>query len=391
MKGSTSRRAFVRLAFGATASVSLAWLSGCAPSAPAAKPTEAPAKAAAAPAAPAPAASPAAAAQSAPAAPAASPAAAAPAVKAAPKAAGKIRYGGTGTNEEIAWRVATQQGIFAKNGLEYEPTPFAGPEAVPTAFQGGTIDGSTAGLATMVQIRSQGNLVNVAFGTDFLLHDVLVMKDSKINSFADLKGAKVGLFGGPAGHGANLLKSLCIAFFGFDLDKEASVQYGAPPLLAGSLEKGDLDAVLLLDPFTSTLLTGEKVRSVGDTTKVYREKTGDNTALIAGSMAIRQAYTEQNPDAVTALIASFLEAGRYLQANPQAWIDASKDLGYKDEAVVKMMVERRGRNFYPSEWNDEIIAGQLRALEFIQKHTGTAFLQTIDKATLTAKYVPKSA
>jgi NitT/TauT family transport system substrate-binding protein len=372
--------------------VSLTWLSSCAPAAPPAAPTAKPASAPtpAAKSEPAKPAAPTQASKPAAAQPAASPAAAAPAVKAAPRAAVKVRYGGTGTNEEIAWRIAGQQGYFAKHGIDYESVPFAGPEAVPTALQGSAVDGSTAGLATMVQLRSQGVQVQVTFGTDFLLHDMLVLKDAKFTSLADLKGAKVGLFGGPAGHGANLVKALCIAYFGLDLDRDAAVQYGAPPLLAGGLEKGDLDAVLLLDPFTSTLLTGGKVRSIGDTTRIYQEKTGDKTVPIAGTMVYRQAFAEQNPEAVGGTIAAFLEAGRYLQANPQAWTEAARDLGYKDEAVVKMMVDRRGQNFYPTEWNDGVIAGQLRALEFIQKHTGNAFLQNIDRSTLTAKYVPRS-
>jgi NitT/TauT family transport system substrate-binding protein len=220
---------------------------------------------------------------------------------------------------------------------------------------------------------------------------MIVLKDSKLQSLADLKGAKVGLFGGPAGHGVNLLKALCLAYFGFDLDKDASVQYAALPLLVGGLEKGDLDAVHLIDPFTSTLLTQGKVRSIGELTKVYQEKTGDTTVLIGGAITFRQAFAEQNPEAVSGTIAAFLEAGRYLQANPQAWTETARDLGYKDDAIVKMMVDRRVKSFYPTEWNDEVIAGQLRALEFIQKNTGNAFLQNLDRSTLTAKYVPKSA
>jgi hypothetical protein len=52
------------------------------------------------------------------------------------------------------------------------------------------------------------------------------------------------------------------------------------------------------------------------------------------------------------------------------------------------MERTKGR--YPLEWNDEVVAAQIRVLEFIQKYAGKTFLESIDDSTFTTKYAPKS-
>jgi hypothetical protein len=52
------------------------------------------------------------------------------------------------------------------------------------------------------------------------------------------------------------------------------------------------------------------------------------------------------------------------------------------------MERTKGR--YPLQWNDATVAAQIRVLEFIQQHAGRTFLETIDPATFTTRYAPKS-
>ena len=80
---------------------------------------------------------------------------------------------------------------------------------------------------------------------------------------------------------------------------------------------------------------------------------------------------------------------RYLRANPEAWIELAKSLGVEDPRAANL-VRDRTVNRLNTEWNDEIVARQIRALEFIQKYTGADFLETIDRTALTTKYMPRN-
>ena len=80
---------------------------------------------------------------------------------------------------------------------------------------------------------------------------------------------------------------------------------------------------------------------------------------------------------------------RYLRANPEAWIELGKSLGVEDPRAANLVRDRTADRLN-IEWNDEVVARQIRVMEFIQKYTGDDFLETIDRTALTTKYVQRS-
>jgi NitT/TauT family transport system substrate-binding protein len=304
------------------------------------------------------------------------------------KSVTKVRYGEVSSAEDVPYGAVAQQGYFGKHGIEVEKVPYAGFDATYAALRAAEVDGSTSGIATMVKLRTEGVPVLVTFGSDTFVHDMLVPKDSPINSFGDLRGKRIGAYGGAAGTAYNFLVALCVAYYGFHPAKDATIHFGAPPLLAGMLEKGELDACLSLDPLTSTLIAAGKVRSIGYTGEIYEQRTG--VVPIVGGINFLQPFAEKNPQAVTSFIAAFVEGVSYLRANPQAWIEIGKKLNL-DEAVAAQIRDRSKAGRYPTEWNDRVVEAQIGVLEFIQQHAGREYLETIDRSALTTRYVPKSA
>jgi NitT/TauT family transport system substrate-binding protein len=300
----------------------------------------------------------------------------------------KVRYGDITSSSSFPLTIAQQQGYFAKQSVEVEKVPYAGLDAVVTAFRGNEVDGGVGGIATIVKVHADGVPVQVAFGSVMFTNDVLVLNDSPIRRYEDLKGKKIGVFGGAAGASANLFRAVCQAYYGFEPTRDATIQYGAAPLLAGLLEKGELDAFLSIDPIAASMLAGGKVRSIGDIGDIYQERTGE--AAFSGCINFMEGYATKNPAAVTTVIAGFIEGVKYLRANPDAWIELAKSLGVEDPRAANLVRDRTA-NRLQTEWNDEIVARQIRAMEFIQKYTGADFLETIDRSALTTKYVPRSS
>jgi NitT/TauT family transport system substrate-binding protein len=300
----------------------------------------------------------------------------------------KIRYGDITSISSFPLTIAQQQGFHTRQGIEVEKVPYAGLDAVATAFRRSEVDGGVGGIATIVKMHAEGVPVQVVFGSVKFINDVLVTTDSPLQRFEDLKGEKIGVFGGPAGASANLFRAIAQGYFGFDPAKDSTIQYGAAPLLAGLLEKGELDAFLSLDPVASKLLATGKVRSIGDIGDIYQERTGE--AAFAGCINFMESYAEKNPAAISSFIAAFIEGVKYLRAHPEAWIELSKSLGVEDERAA-ILVRERAADRLQIEWTDEVMERQIRALEFIQKYVGQEFLTVVDRTALTTKYVPKSA
>jgi len=80
----------------------------------------------------------------------------------------------------------------------------------------------------------------------------MVAADAPTRSLGDLKGKKLGVAGGPLDKSWLLLRASALRS-GIDLKSEASIVYGAPPLLAQKALQGEIDATLTFWNFSAAL------------------------------------------------------------------------------------------------------------------------------------------
>ncbi len=71
--------------------------------------------------------------------------------------------------------------------------------------------------------------------------------------FADLRGKRLGVAGGPVDKSWLLVRAAAHKTGGIDLASATQVVYGAPPLLSAKLRQGELDAVLTFWNFAAQL------------------------------------------------------------------------------------------------------------------------------------------
>ncbi len=99
--------------------------------------------------------------------------------------------------QEFIGSVMEREHLFKKYNLEPRVQKLLSPAAIHPLIAEGQVDIGFGGFTNMAIARSQGRPVLVfsvlASPTNF----VLVNKDSAVKELADLKGKKVGLFGGP--------------------------------------------------------------------------------------------------------------------------------------------------------------------------------------------------
>lgn len=309
----------------------------------------------AAPAAPAPAP-----AQPAPTAPAPAPAQPAPAAPAAPQvqemqpATIKVMVL-PGAQAYPVW-VMQNRGIADKYKLTLDVGTVASPAAQATQMQLPDFQAGFGSWVTVALLRAQGHkLVNVNPMFGYYTNDIVVRNDSPIQTFADLKGKRIGTFGNAAAGTTWLFRMIGVKFFDFDPLADAQWQTAAPPVLSGMLEKGELDAILSLDPFIIQLLETGKFRSIGNIGNLWREKTGQNPMLVAVTM--NEDWAAKNADAAKRFVQAYGEALQYLKTNVDVWAEIAKEYGIETEAGAKLLRERTAPGLF-TQWDQAFIQAQ---------------------------------
>ena len=147
----------------------------------------------------------------------------------------------TGT---VAWELAVirAHGLDKEAGLTIEVAELASPEAGKIALRGGSADVIVSDWLWVSRERGLGAKLTI-YPYSSALGAVMVAASSPIRTFADLKGRKLAVAGGAIDKNWLLLLA-AMKQDGIDLKSQASIVYGAPPLLAAKTVSGEMDATL---------------------------------------------------------------------------------------------------------------------------------------------------
>jgi NitT/TauT family transport system substrate-binding protein len=156
----------------------------------------------------------------------------------------------TGT---LAWEldVIRAHGLDRKFDLSIEPTELASTEAGKIALKGGAADIMLSDWLWVARERSLGGDL-VFYPSSSTLGAVMAPAHSPLSELADLKGKKLAVAGGPLDKSWLLLQALARRSK-VDLKREATIVYGAPPLLSEKALQGETDATLTFWNFCADL------------------------------------------------------------------------------------------------------------------------------------------
>ncbi len=252
-------------------------------------------------------------------------------------------------------RVMQARGLAAKHGIDMDVMEVAAPPASYTAMQTGDVQIGFTGWIVSALLREKGFPLTNVYPMIGYTNEILVKEPSPIKSIGDLKGKRVGLFGGANSATTWLYRLMVQKFYGFDAMKDSKVFFGAPPLLMGMLDRGDIDAVLLLDPFISQAMETGKYRSIGELGNLWREKAHQNPMLVA--VTVNEKWAKSNRDVLKRFLAGFREAMVYLKDHPDAWTEFAKGMGVKTDRGVKSMYDRT-TNAFIMRWDKQVVDEQ---------------------------------
>ena len=137
-------------------------------------------------------------------------------------------------------------GVFPDNMQLCPPQPTV--QGIVALFDGKT--GAPLLICDGGSLTRRKTAADSALGAKLLFYpyssavgSVMVKADSPLRSLGDLKGRVVAVAGGPLDKGWLIVQAAAIRQ-GIDLKREATLQYGAPPLIFQKLQQGEAEASL---------------------------------------------------------------------------------------------------------------------------------------------------
>jgi NitT/TauT family transport system substrate-binding protein len=258
-------------------------------------------------------------------------------IAASASAADRIRVAvqRTGT---FAWEldIIKHHGLDKKADLAIEPTELASTEAGKIAVRGGSADLMLSDWLWVARERSLGDKL-VFYPSSSTLGAVMVPANSTIRTIADLKGKKLAIAGGPLDKSWLLLQAVARRS-GVDLRQQASIVYGAPPLLSQKAVQGETNATLTFWNFCADLESKGLKRTV-EIADVMKELGARAPVAIVG-YTFDGGWAAKNKSTVDRFLDATQKAKELLASSDAEWERLAPRIGVREKAALTIYRQR---------------------------------------------------
>lgn len=224
----------------------------------------------------------------------------------------------TGSLCAIPMHIAVLNGLFEQEfaaiGQKVETLHQTGASGTTaTLVSSGKVDAGFELISSMLQSVENGLPIVFATGVHTGCTRYLVRPDSPINSAADLKGKKVGVFNLTDSSVMNLKRKL--NDFGIKVANDNSeVEFIVYEMttLGVNLNNGDVDCIALHEPLATKIQNEYGFKEILDTGK--DEKFKDEYCC---QIFVTEDFLEKNPEGVKAYVRAIEKASAFVQACPE--------------------------------------------------------------------------
>ena len=269
----------------------------------------------------------------------------------------------TGT---LAWEleVIKAHGLDRKLDLQIETTELASTEAGKIALKGGSADLMLSDWLWVARERSLGDDL-VFYPSSSTLGAVMVPGQSPIKDIAGLKGKKLAVAGGPLDKSWLLLQALARRS-GLDLKKQATIVYGAPPLLSEKALQGETDATLTYWNFCADLESKGLKRAVA-MGEVMQALGAKGPIAIVG-YTFDGGWAARNRTTVDRFLDATRQAKEILATSEAEWHKLARRIGTSDAGALAIHRQRYGEGIVRRALVDE--EADARALYLVLAEVG---------------------
>lgn len=240
----------------------------------------------------------------------------------------------TGTT---GWELAVVRGFGLDRaaGLDLEVTELGAPEAGKIALHGGGADIIVSDWLWVARERASG--ATLSFYPHSSAIGAVMTRNAAIGTVKDLAGRTLGVAGGPLDKSWLMLKAHALKN-GVDLEKSATIVYGAPPLIAQKAMQGEIDAALEFWNFAADLEAQGFARAID--LKDVEKALGASGDVIVTGYVFDDAFAARNRDALARFFAMMAKAKALIATDDKAWALAAARINARD-AATRALYRRR--------------------------------------------------
>jgi NitT/TauT family transport system substrate-binding protein len=250
---------------------------------------------------------------------------------------------GSGGQTEVPFAIQ-RTGLDKKYGINIEIIDFAAPGQQYNMFRSGAADIAGGNFIDLLRQRKGGNAIRAIRGFQAYSNMFVVKPNAPIRQFADLRGKKVGTFG------TTFLDWLIARAAGkkaydVDLQTDATLAPGTPPLLNQLLARGEVDATLQFSSLTLAPVARGEQRLLIDLPTLM-QAAGFRSDLFYVVWMITEKWANANPAAARRLPAMLNEAYAALKSDDTLWPTLAQRINITEPSITAAYrdLERRVNN-----------------------------------------------
>lgn len=232
----------------------------------------------------------------------------------------------------VNWELeAMQRGGFAeREGLRIEVVPLALKDAANVALLGSAVDVIVNDWIWVARQRAEGrDFTFVPYS--LAVGGLLVRPDAGIQSFADLRGKRLGIAGGPLDKSWLLLRAHARRVVGEDAAQWLQPDFVAPPLLNELMLRGELPAGLNFWHYAARLrAAGMQPLLEMDDILATLDVHGE---LPLVGWVFRESWAQEAPQRIESFLRASAATKRELMASDAAWLALRPMMKAEDDAT----------------------------------------------------------
>ena len=268
----------------------------------------------------------------------------------------------------VNWELDTARhyGFDTEQDLLIEVKSYANKQAVHIIFQSEEADIIVTDWVWVSRKRADGDHFSfIPYSAS--LGAVMVPPDSDIKSLSGLSELRLGVAGGAYDKSWLLLQAWGLKEHNFDLSDNVDVNYAAPPLLNGQIERGNLDAVLNFWHYCARL-EARDYRPLIKVSDVMRD-LGINPIPMIGYI-FRDNWEKQHDGIIVKFNTAVRKAREILRNDDEAWNRLRPLMRVEDEATF-IALRDRYREGIPLQWGDAEQKSAMQLMKILFEIGGT--------------------
>jgi len=225
----------------------------------------------------------------------------------------RLAVGGKPALFYLPLTVTERLGYFREQGVEVEISDFPGGARALQALLGGSADVVTGSFDHTIQMQGKNQAIVATIQLGQFPGYVLAVLQAKAQRYQgpkDLKGMKIGITA--PGSGTHMMAQHVMVKNGLRPDDASFIGVGASASAVAAVQRGEIDALVNVDPVISLLESQGLIKVIADTRTSQGSREVFGGPYPAAVLYAQRAFIEKNPRTTQALVNALLRGLKWM-------------------------------------------------------------------------------